>query len=1269
MSRIIALVFALIAVGNPRRAESAPVERPSTTTVCIAVIEPEVSGDPAVEDRKALAASMDGLLTESLARCKGFTVVDRQSLDVVLTEKASQAAGLVKVAPEDVAAPLRPFWAAGALICCRADAKTQAVVLEAVSAQTGQLLAGIYLKADVASADEVAKAIAPRLESFARDIHLGVARLRDKPLLETSGRITGSMSRLAWMVDDLVEATNAKVAACNQAIPLVPRRPTVTKEERLLRIMGLGEARQGDAAAGLSPVPHVRFSFELTDSAQTGISFEKTPIALRLSLRRGDAQASQTQIDGSVGQWQACRDKAADWLARQLAALSGNASGAGDELQRAKRLAEEELLAVSPWSGLSYQRQRELDLATRGGIARRVLRAAHLDPTSEPAAYLAACYVDALYPHEGKNADELSLVAIDRAMVETRRYLDRFAQKNVEHHLAMFQQACVLGVKAAWRLAGGPGRPDAILRPPDARQYPYVSFYVRAMAEHGYLGRGDKRYDNGNSFSAFSFNLIDRLVPCIPAEKLDEEYEYWRTFYATRVGRISQTQTLTDFANNRPAPWELVDAVFQARNRNPQGVREAFQRLARQFPRSETYVWGGDQGIPPRVSMLLKAAADPDWETWQPQFKEQQSLTVGLDEMTQFMHSLAGRSIGSWELDRALPVPAVPIVVPEGVRKADREPGCTLGDVEALAVVGDDLWMITPASAVGSRRWRNHLWAAKMKPAEHGKILLDPVEIPWPPLSAKGDSPIFVDTKIGTVPSHGQRRHGVPIFETVLVTEKHGATTVWIGTQLHALARFDRVNGGWRSRWYTETEGFPSKSVDRIASCRSGSQRLLVLVSSTRSAAVTPDGSRKPDRPTYVWTLNPQTHEVRLLLDGSKLSDPLMSCPAAVTKQGKSFLVEYLGRDNYDLDVEQVQSFRASDVWGSAHDLVYDEKGQLRLFQVRWDAGPEGDFHRLDELSLETFRPLPTSAGRSGGRYSVFPLPETRWVFGRVGWRSGDYITLSGRWPAVYGELAVGRGGRLWIGFSTDAHAGTARWLTAYRPARAGEKDWAATDQWVGPFRVPDGGSITRIVPCGEESLLLTTDRGMYVVDCPKAVEQAVGQGHVCSTRQWRSQYEKRLLASGWKNVVPLWMEAQKWDRAAQLLEAERKRLRSTRVGPGEAETHVDLWEAHLQARKGDLAGAIRLYDQVAARAAVRADKPAEVFARMNQVILLFKAERFQEMLALCRSVNERFPQTVPQGSDDRFSWYINEARRKPAAKTAKVTVLDKPLGSNTDTD
>ncbi len=1254
------LLAAALVGGTPRLVAETPAaassgSRAASEPICVAVIEPEVSAAGPQTQRNALAGALDALLAESLGHERGFALVDRQALDKVLAEKALGAAGLAKVAPDEVAAPLRPFWAAGVLVCSEIDAKSGAVIVEAVSAQTGQVLAGIYAKAKIASAGDLAAAIGPKMDAFAREIGVGVARMRGKPLLEVSGEIASGTSRLAWMVDDLSEAAGARVAAEGKVVPLSPRRPIVTKEERLLRVMGLANAREGDAAAGLSPTPEMRLSFELRDSAKTGVSFEKTPICLTLSLRRGDQPASQTQIDGEVGQWESCRDKAIAWLAGQLSAGGGaTAPAANDDEERAKQLAKEELAAVAQWTSLEYYKQKDLSLAIRVRIARHALRAAHLDPTSEEATYLTACYVDALCPREGKDGDELSLAAIDRAMIELQRYLDRFPQRNIEHHLAVFSHAGFVSNKAAWNLAGGSGEKDAILRVPDLRQYPYLRFYVRTCADHGYLGKVDPRYNNGNAFSAFSFNLLNRLVPCIPDDKVNEEYEYWRTFYATKVAKFvaaMRGRSSTDFLNTRPAPWDLIDAAFQARKKNPKGVREAFERLAKEFPRGQTHIWGGDQWTPLRTPMFLQAAGDPDWKTWQPGFTAPQAIEIGLDEMTRFMQGLCGQSLGPWDTSHAAPLPAVGIVAPEAVKATGRQNGSTRGEVESLFMAGNDLWLITPASAVGNGRERNRLFAAGMKPAEGGKIVLDPAEIPWPAYDPKDKQP----------PS------GPPIFEPVASS--------------NATARPRSGSGRGPTGWRDSTRppaagprgGIPSATAFRPTPSRespvaeaatSGSS---CWSSSTRGVTFQPDGSGKANRPTYVWTLNPQTNEVKLLLDGGKLAKPLTGPLAAVTKDGKLLPLDLVGRPGFELDIDRIESFRPSGIASSAaHDLIRDAAGKLRLLHVRWDAGPDGDFDRLDEISLDTLQPLPTSLGRSGGRYSVFPFPETQWIFGRIYWRFGGFVTLSGGWPAVDAVFAQGRGQYLWMGYrGADAYVGTERWLVAYRPAPLGAKDWAAKDQWVGPFRLPDNGTIARMAPYGDDGLLLTTNQGMYLVDCPQAISQAIAQGRACSTEQWRSQHQERALAAGWKTLVPMLIESQKWDEALRLIETELQRATAagatakSTIAPGvtaihasSPQTQLNLWHAHLLACKGDLAGAIRMYDQTAQQAAADRDQPAEVFARMNQLVVLFHAERHQEMLDLCadqrplpanRAAARRRPAVLVLERSPQ------EARRRPA--------------------
>ncbi len=890
-------------------------------TICVAIIEPEVSGDLPPAERRALAASLDAVLAQRLAGQSGLVLVDRQALDRVLEERAREAAGLVAAAPGEVAAPLRPFWAAGVLVCSQIDAKAGAVVVEAVSAQTGQVLAVLSAKLTDPSPAAVAEIVEPRVEALVRDMRRSIARLHHKPLLEISGRLAGSLSRLAWMVDDLAEAAGARVLAGDEAALLVPRHPIATKEERLLRVMGLADAREQDGAAGLSPAPDFRFSFELDDSAKPGVAFENTPIRLKLSLRRADEPPAETHLDGEVGRWDDCRRRAVEWLGRQLAEIGGGEPiGEMDHQARARQLAAEELAAVAPWTDITgHWHQKQLDPAVQRRIARHALRAAHLDPTDETAAFLATRYVDALYSREGTDGGELSLAAMERVMIETQRYLDRFSHRNVEHHRDILRHAGWTGLYAARKVFGGTLPKDAMAHPPDVRLYPYVGFYVRIWAEEGYWSQVDERHAGTSSFASFSFNLINHLAPCIPDDKLDEEHEHWRTFYVTKVEPFLKPENRTDFLNTRPAPWDLVEAAFQARKRNPRAVRAAFQRLAAEYPANVGPLWGGDQWTPSRVPMFLKAAGDPDWETWKPDFTAPQPRTIELHQMTAFMAGLAAWSLPAWELDGAETVPAVPLTVPEAVRAAGREQGSRLGDVEALFAAGGDVWLIAPASSVGNSRSRNRLFAAEMTPPVDGSIALDPVEIAWP-------------ENVG----QAQRSPGPPIFETGYVTEEEGVLTVWIATQAHGLARFQKSGGRWQGRWYTQADGFPTDAIDHVASCRSGDKRLLLLASSTRGVRFMPDGSEKPDRPAYVWTLEPETGEVKLLLDGSRLDRPLYGWPAAATEDGRRFLVGFLGRDGYDLDVEQMRSFTPPPFLHdrSRQDLVRDENGQLRLLRI-----------------------------------------------------------------------------------------------------------------------------------------------------------------------------------------------------------------------------------------------------------------------------------------------------------------------------------------------
>ena len=159
------------------------------------------------------------------------------------------------------------------------------------------------------------------------------------------------MKRLQWMGDDFCDFLRVRCDVRKDLVLLVPRQPLCTKEERLLRVMGLAVAPEGEK--GLSPAPDIRVKIELVDSAQTGVTFENTPIRIRLSVLGRQGEPTKEEFSGTVGGYDSCRQKAAAWLDGKLPAAAATAP-ATDDVEEAKRLAAEELALAEPWSKELY---------------------------------------------------------------------------------------------------------------------------------------------------------------------------------------------------------------------------------------------------------------------------------------------------------------------------------------------------------------------------------------------------------------------------------------------------------------------------------------------------------------------------------------------------------------------------------------------------------------------------------------------------------------------------------------------------------------------------------------------------------------------------------------------------------------------------------------------------------------------------------------------------------------------------------------------------
>ncbi len=316
MNRTLAIAWMMVSIAWGSESLAQPGEgalRPASP-VCVAVIEPEVSADVPPARGKALAGLLDTVLTESLAKQKDLVLVDRQMLDKVLEEKARQLGGAAKTAAADVAAPLRPFWTAGVLVCSRlgpANPKEAAagpvlISLEAVAAQTGQLLAELHFTAKPGSSDEAAtRPPDGRLEQFWQAVRQKASRAKGLPLVEVSEtQLVNSLPRLQWMADDLTDTLRAVVAASPRASLLTPRHPSSTREERLLRVMGLAAAKPGDPVADLAAASDARVAAEVREEQATGIPFGKTPVAVRLRWQGPAGEPAAQEFKGTVGQYE-----------------------------------------------------------------------------------------------------------------------------------------------------------------------------------------------------------------------------------------------------------------------------------------------------------------------------------------------------------------------------------------------------------------------------------------------------------------------------------------------------------------------------------------------------------------------------------------------------------------------------------------------------------------------------------------------------------------------------------------------------------------------------------------------------------------------------------------------------------------------------------------------------------------------------------------------------------------------------------------------------
>ncbi len=900
-----------LATGSPVWAQPAPAS-PAAGPICVAVIEPDVSPELRPARAKVLAGSLDTLLTENLAAQKDFTLVDRQALDKVLEEKALKMSGAAKIAATDVAEPLRRFWTAGVLVCSRleaADPKQAAagpvsVSVEAVAAQTGQLLAELHFTAKRESAGEAAPRPgvpgAPpeaRLSQFWQTVRRNAARAKDLPLVEVpETQLVSSLPRLQWMADDLADSLRAVASASRQANLLTFRRPTSTREERLLRVMGLAVAKSGDSVASLAPAPDMRLASELKEEQATGVSFGKTPVAIRLQWQAQGEERATHELKGTVGEYEELRKQALLWFQSRLAgghhvpmvvAGRGKESPPADEEEQARQQAKEELAAIGqlveafggdlsngwylpPWS-------QEL----RAAIARRALRATHLDPTSEEAAFYAALTVDSLYFLPGQ---ERSQACHDRTILECRRYLARFRRP-----LVLGNHTCkIVGQLASEYQAicdlqrAGDGWEDS---PDREAVYRYADVVLPAMAEVDVLPLVPGGPLVEGNIWVLAHLLTEAIFLICPEDELEAQHQWWQKYWEKEIKPLGRKDLPT---------WEYASLGYHVRKKDVAGLRQALTSLGQKGPEASRWLWEGP-GSPARARRYLREAGDPAWKTWKPEI----TAPGGIDfkQWNAYFGSLSPPMPPLWEYAGAPPFTAEmtvtfpPDVVSYGISaRYMREQA----PIQPLCVAQTQLWLCAPGllkQDLANLQKDFRLYTTSVGQLEQGggAVAAQLLPVPWPELPAalarKGEKPpplIVVSAAVDQGPQ-GER--------------------VWIGTRHHGLACFSKEGQQWHGRWYADEAGLPALCVVRVAPCLyEGKHKLLLTVCDG-------DPTLLGDR-AYLVVLDPATAQTTILLNSTGRRDLQYQEWAAVWPSGAKVPLRQYRRDLWpDLDFKDVKQY------------------------------------------------------------------------------------------------------------------------------------------------------------------------------------------------------------------------------------------------------------------------------------------------------------------------------------------------------------------------
>ena len=892
-----------------------------------------------------------------------------------------------------------------------------------------------------------------------------------------------------------------------------------------------------------------------------------------------------------------------------------------DEEQQAREQAKEELTAIRQLVETNkllnlgdgwYRSPR--DQALRAAIARRALRASHLDPTNEDAAFYAALTVDSFYFLRGQ---ERSHACTERVILECQRYLDRFRKTPVfENHTYTILQQIHGTYQALADLCGETdGWGDSSNRD---LAYRYARVMLPAMAQvdvielaHGY----------GVEMNAWAdaHLLTEALFLLCPEEELDAQYQWWRKFWEKEIQPLKR--------DDLPS-WEYPSLGYYVRKKDVQGLRQALTALAKKGSSASRWLWDG----PVRARRYLRMADDPEWKTWTPTFvKEKGVYRFGKNECHAFFSRLCPPMPDVFEClqspkfpaETTIQFPADAVQYGMSARYMRQQ-----APIQPLCVAQGRLWLCSPGLLKqdrGNLHKDFRLYTADMKEIENrsGKIAVELTQIEWPEHSA--------DAK-----KNGEKPPPL-IVRCAAVEKTRQGDRVWIGTCHHGVACFWQEAGEWRSRWYNGAAGLPGPSVFHIAPCiHQGKEKILLLTRKNDADVEVRDD-------VYLAVLDPAASQTTVLLDQTGKQQLYNRQLAAVWPDGCHVPVTLYDSELWPrLDFKDVKEYKGfvfdswwfcggRNVWLAGKNA---QTGRPRIFTA--------DNKMIGELS-ENLMPGAWQLKRSVATERMFYDDQTQFLAvwlpssGDLQWEVmsspeiGGCICSAGEDNAAWGIVP---GWQMWNPVAC---------IMAYRMPTRDRGDWARNDCWFGPMKSPDQYDVAALMVGPKEKLYITSGSGATYVVSPDQFQAAAKRDHrAYSTAEWRANNQRKAEQAGWTCVVRMQIAERQWSSALKTLDAVKD--------AGEQEK-VSLYRGLVLMRQGkrELEAAKLYADLIDSPTSCPA---AKVVAMLNHIKMLHLAGHWQEMLDEADRFCCMFPDLKPHGGQThQLDWYMNDARAKLAAQ------------------